>query len=167
MGSLGGEGPEMFRVLSDPWCHWKSNSLSGFLTPKFPHTVPSPVRSYPQIPWQARTLGLRQPEAPAKQIPAPRCRLCPQPCPPVHPPTPPALPLRSLGHGPIHTAAATPTSVAITTPLLLPLQLLSPEHYQATHPAHGAAATHRRRFQGCRNMSWCHAEGFGWYPVLL
>ena len=134
--------------------------------PKFPHTVPSPVRSYPQIPWQARTLGLRQPEAPAKQIPAPRCRLCPQPHTPVHPPAPPTLPSRSLGHGPIHTAVATPTSVAVTTPLPLPPQLLSPEHYRATHPARGAAATHRRRFQGRGNTSRRHAEGFGRCPVL-
>jgi len=134
--------------------------------PKFPHTVPSPVHSYPQIPWQARTLGLRQPEAPAKQIPVPHCHLCPQPCTPVHPPALPALPLCSLGHGPIHTATATPTSVTITIPLLLLPQPLSPEHHWATHPAHRATATHRQRFQGRGNMLWCHAEGFGQCPVL-
>jgi len=134
--------------------------------PKFPYTVPSPIRSYPQIPWQSRTLGLRQPEAPVKQILALCCHLCPQPCTPVHPPAPPTLPSCSLGHGPIHTTMATPTSVAITTPLPLPLQPLSPEHYRATHPAHGAIAMYHRRFQGCGNTLRHHAEGFGWCPVL-
>ena len=52
---------------------------------QFPHTVPLPVRPYPQILWQARTIGLRQPEAQAKQIQVLCPCLCPQPRAPMHP----------------------------------------------------------------------------------
>jgi len=68
----------MFRILSGPG-HPLAVQLSWSFSPvspyQFPHTVPSPVHPYPQILHQARTLGLRQPEAPVKKTRALRCHL--------------------------------------------------------------------------------------------
>jgi len=154
----------MFRVLSDPGHSLAIQLFWGFspISPyQFPHTVPSPIHPYPQIPWWARTSSLRQPEAPAKQIPVPCCLLCPQPCTPVHPLIPPVLPLHSLGHVPIHTAMAAPTSVTIAMPLPFPLQLLAPIYHPATHLAHRATTMCCQGFHRHGDAPWRHAEGFG------
>ena len=87
-------------------------------------------------------------------------------CPPSHTLAPPAFPSRCLGHRPIYTAVAAPTTVAIFMPSPLPPQPLAPEPYRATHPAHRAAPMRHRRFQGRRNASWRHAEGLGRCPAL-
>ena len=164
VGIWGGKEPETFRVLSDPGCSLAIQLFRGFSTispHQFPHTVPLLVRSYLQIPWQARIPGLRQPEAPAKQIPVPHRLLCPQLCTPVHPLALPTLPLCSLGHVPIHTATAAPTSIAITTPLPLPPQPLAPVHHPPTHPACRAITMCCQGSHGRGDASQHHAEGFG------
>jgi len=148
MGIWGGVEPDMSTVLSGPGHSLAIQLCWGFspVSPhQFPHTVPLPVRPYPQILWQARTIGLRQPEAQAKQIRALRCRLCPQPHTPMHPLAPPMFPLCSLSNAPIHTAAPAPTFIAISmssTSLPLPLPL---GHHLATNPARGAVTTCRWR----------------------
>jgi len=148
MGIWGGEEPETFTVLSGPGHSLAIQLCWGFspVSPhQFPHTVPSPVCPYPQILWQARTIGLRQPEAQAKQIRALRCRLCPQPHAPMHPLAPPTFPLCSLSNVPIHTAVPAPTFIAITMSSTSPPPPLAPGHHPATNPACGAVKTRRRR----------------------
>jgi len=148
MGIWGGEEPEMSTVLSGPGHSLAIQLCWGFspVSPhQFPHTVPSPICPHPQILWQARTIGLRQPEAQAKQIRALRRHLCPQLRAPMHPLAPPTFPSCSLGNAPIHTATPAPTFIAIamsSTSLPLPL---APGHHLATNPAHGAVTTRHRR----------------------
>ena len=163
MGIWRGEEPETFRVLSDPRHSLATQLFWGFspVSPhKSPYTVPSPVHSHPQIQWQARSPGLGQLEAPAKQILALCCCLCPQLHTLVHPLTLPALPSCSLCNVPTHTAAATPTPIAITMLSLLLLWPLTPGHHPATHPACRVATMRRWRFQGHGNVLRCHAERF-------
>jgi len=94
------------------------------------------------------------------------CRMCIRLCIPLHTLALPAFPLRSLGHGPIHIAVAAPTTIAITTPSPSPLQLLALRYHPATYPACAAATMCHQRFQGCRNTSQHHTEGFGQCPAL-
>jgi len=148
MGTWGGEELETFIVLSGPRHSLAIQLCWGFspVSPhQFPHTVPLPVLPYPQILWQARTIGLRQPEAQAKQIWALRRRLCPQPRAPMHPLAPPTFPLCSLGNVPIHTAAPAPTFIAIAMSSMSLLPPLAPGHHLATNPARRAVTTRRWR----------------------
>ena len=134
------KGPEAFRVPSDLGnsarlgFQWGSSLVCPHT---IPHTVPAPVLIRLQAPWQARSISLRRPEAPAKQIPAVRRRLRPRPRAPSHAPAPPTLPLRFLGHAPCHTTAVAPTSSSIAMPSPPSPQPPSPEHHPATHPAAG------------------------------
>ena len=165
MGIGGGKSQKHLGCCQTPVIH----KLSGFLT-----SLPSPIPPY--SPFTCLLLsknsmadyksGLREPEAPAMQIQVLHCCLCPQPRTPLHPLAPPAFPLCSLSHGPIHIAVAAPTTIAITMPLLSLPQPLALRHHPATYPAHAATTMHRQRFQGCRNMLQCHAEGFGWCLAL-
>ena len=148
MGIWGGEEPETFTVLSGPGHSLAIQLCWGFspVSPhQFPHTVPLPVHPYPQILWQARTTGLRQSESQAKKIRALHHRLCPQPCAPMHPLTPPMFPSRSLSNAPIYTAAPAPTFIPIAMSSMLPLPPLAPGHHLATNLARRAVTMHRWR----------------------
>ena len=134
------KGPETFGVPSDLGnsarlgFQWGSSLVSPHT---IPHTVPEPILIRLKTPWQARNISLGRPEAPAKQIPAVRRRLCPRPRAPSHALAPPTLPSRFLGHALCHTAAVTPTSSSIAMPSRPSPRPPSPEHHPGTHLAAG------------------------------